>query len=153
MYNLHILELVTTKRENHFNYILNVDRKMQPFNNKLILYIYICVNAAIFNVRQAILTNTVTYMSRQLHSKNIHCSCNTFLLNTPTPRRILPSMWQKFEVKKWRSTRFHPPSTPSFDLTTPHSTFCTCSQSSRAVCFPKKKLRLRIIFHHDKSGT
>lgn len=100
MYNLHILELVTTKRENHFNYILNVDRKMQPFNNKLILYIYICVNAAIFNVRQAILTNTVTYMSRQLHSKNIHCSCNTFLLNTPTPRRILPSMWQKFEVKK-----------------------------------------------------
>lgn len=43
MYNLHILELVTTKRENHFNYILNVDRKMQPFNNKLILYIDIYI--------------------------------------------------------------------------------------------------------------
>lgn len=152
MYNLHILELVTTKRENHFNYILNVDRKMQPFNNKLILYIYIWT-LPFLTWGQAIRTYTVTYMSRQLHSKNIHCSCNTFLLNTPTPRRILPSMWQKFEVKKWRSTRFHPPSTPSFDLTTPHSTFCTCSQSSRAVCFPKKKLKLRIIFHHDKSGT
>lgn len=73
-------------------------------------------------------------MSRPLQSKNInHCSCHTFLLNTPALLQILPSMWQKFEPETWRCTRFHPPSTPSFDVTTLHSTFCTCSQSSRAV--------------------
>lgn len=118
---------------------------MQPFNNKLILYIYMWT-LPFLTWGQAIRTYTVTYMSRQLHSKNIHCSCNTFLLNTPTPRRILPSMWQKFEVKKWRSTRFHPPSTPSFDLN--DSTFDVLHMQPIITCcmFPKEETEVANYF-------